>query len=121
MALEGHFFGVVNHIGHPVDAEDIGDFVRVGDGGHCSVYNGHPGEFRWDEHRTFNMYMRVDEAGNDEMRIGGCDLDNAGDHAVFDSNFSRKYVLVGDIYDLASDGHDSEFIVKSTPNDTVFP
>ena len=60
----------------PVDAEHVGDLVRIADRGRDAVGEHAAVEFERRDQRGFDMQMRVDEAGDDDL-AGDVDLARA--------------------------------------------
>ena len=109
MDFAGGLGGQFLHVAHTLDAEDIGDFVGVGDGADRAVGDGNAGEFRRGEHGTLDVHVSVDEARAEVAGIGDrwvfADSDN---FSVGHFDHSRENALVGDVDDLAAEVHGSE-------------
>jgi len=54
-------------ISDPFFPEDVRDLVRVGHDRRGAVEEGGPGEFSRREHGTFEVYVAVDESGQDQL------------------------------------------------------
>ena len=101
-AGRGHEVDVERHrgaeVGEPVDAvgaEDVRDLVRVGDDGGGAEREDEAGELVHEQLRGLQMHMRVDEAGDDVLALGGDHLAavvlaEAGDVAVADGHIGLQ-------------------------------
>ena len=88
--LERHFLSVFNHVPNALSTKHIGDFMRVADSGHRAVANCQTCKLRWNQHGTFNMHMRIDEARHDVACVAHGLFLNFGNLAVLDDNHARK-------------------------------
>ena len=109
MDFAGGLGGQLLHVAHSFDAEDVGNFVGVGDRADRAVGHGNAGEFRRGEHGTFDVHVGIDEARAEiagiSDRLVFADSDN---FAVGDFDYSGENALVGDIDDLAAEVHGRE-------------
>ena len=66
--MEGHRIAVADHKFYARQSAYVGDLVGIADGGDGAVDNGEAGKFGGGEEGGFDVYMGVDEPGED---IGG--------------------------------------------------
>ena len=57
-------FRIGEHEAHAVEAHDVADLVRIGADGRCAPRQDGAGEILGDHHRTLNVHVRVDVAGD---------------------------------------------------------
>ena len=109
MDFAGGLGGQLLHVAHALDAEDIGNFVGVGDGADRAMDDGNAGEFWRGEQGTFDVHVSVDEARAEVAGIGDRWVFADGDNfAVGHFDHSRENALVWDVDDLAAEVHGSE-------------
>ncbi len=102
--LEGYLLTIVDHITDAFLAQDIGDFVRVADGGHRAVTSRQTGKLRRHKHGAFDVHMGVDEARHDVLCVADRLLFYLGDLAVFDDDDTREDPGIDEVNDLTADG-----------------
>ena len=63
----GETFTGFQHIFDAVGPAHIGDLMRIGNNGRCTVAHRRPGKFPRQEHGAFNMDMSVNQTGTNEF------------------------------------------------------
>src|SRR5207245_2781801 len=103
--LERHGAAVGDHQPDAVEAEDVGDLVRVGDRGDRAVGDGEAGELRGHHHRTFDVDVRINEPGQEEAvvtrpRFGA----QVGDAAAGDVQRGWDDAPAGHVHEVRGEG-----------------
>ncbi len=80
----GSALGVVEHPPHPLDAQHVGDLVRVGDDGGGAARHDGTRQLRRRHHAALDVHVGVDEAGQDPRaaqveHLAGAVVAEAGD------------------------------------------
>ena len=105
MEFERHFFAVFDHVKNTVGTEHIRNFMRVGYRRDRTVNDRQSGKFRRDEHRTFDVDVRIDKTRQKVCFFCMRFCYNCCNFTVIDGNFARKNTAVPDVYDLPLDFH----------------
>jgi hypothetical protein len=95
----------LQHELHAGNAQDIGDFVRIGNRRNGPVHHGSPAKLARDEKRAFDMDVSVDEAGEDVGIALAADFANLGDATASHRHFGGKNPLVVDVDKVRRDAH----------------
>ena len=74
--------GIVEHEVHARNAEDVGDLVGIGDGGHGAVRHRHAGELVGRQERALDVHVGVDEPRQEPGVVGGRIPRDRGDTAA---------------------------------------
>ena len=111
---------VFDHQLHALDAEDVGDFVRVGDRGDGAVNGREPSELARHHHRAFDVDVGIDETGHDEPPKRPAWLfSNRSDTTLGDRDRAGKDSTGDHIDDVAGDLEGGHGISLAAPCGTV--
>ena len=64
--MEGNLTSVLNHKVDTLDAEHVGNLMRIGNGSNRAVLDGNMSKVLWKQHAALNVNVAVDEAWQDK-------------------------------------------------------
>ena len=105
MKFEWNLVAIIDHEVHAGQTAHIRNLMRIADGSNGSVQYGQSRKFRREEQRTFDVHMRIDEAGQ-QKGIGGAssriDLRDAGNASIYELNLGGINPLGQNVDQLAN-------------------
>jgi hypothetical protein len=106
--LKRHPPAVFEHVPYTLHAQHVADLVRVRHGGYRAVHHGQAGKLARREQRTFDVHVRIHEAGQDERAgRGGGGGDRRGDFhdlAAGDPDDAARDLAADHVHHLAAQG-----------------